>query len=51
MRVLIKIGMRQEGYLREYEWSKGEWQDRLLFAMLDREMMQMQFLSMESEKV
>mgnify|MGYP005840995677 CR=1 FL=1 len=51
MRVLIKIGMRQEGYLREYEWSKGEWQDRLLFAMLDREMMQMQFLSMEAEKV
>ncbi|TBR57839.1 N-acetyltransferase [Mastigocladus laminosus UU774] len=51
MRVLIKIGMRQEGYLREYEWSRGEWQDRLLFAMLDREMMQMQLLGIETEKV
>ncbi len=51
MRVLIKVGMRQEGYLREYEWSRGEWQDRLLFAMLDREMMQMQLLNIELEKV
>jgi RimJ/RimL family protein N-acetyltransferase len=50
MRVLVKIGMRQEGYLREYEWIKGKWQDSLLYAILDREMMQIQFLSIEADK-
>ncbi|MDM9382145.1 GNAT family protein [Chlorogloeopsis sp. ULAP01] len=45
MRVLIKICMRQEGYLREYELIKGQWRDALLFALLEREMMQIQFLS------
>ncbi|MHC5828287.1 MAG: GNAT family N-acetyltransferase, partial [Nostoc sp.] len=24
-RVLQKIGMQQEGYLREHHWIKGEW--------------------------
>ncbi|MBW4596397.1 MAG: GNAT family N-acetyltransferase [Brasilonema angustatum HA4187-MV1] len=42
MRILVKIGMRQEGYLREYEWVKGEWQDSLLYAIVDREWIQMQ---------
>lgn len=42
MRVLIKTGMRQEGYLREYEWIKGEWRDMILFAIVDREWIQMQ---------
>jgi [ribosomal protein S5]-alanine N-acetyltransferase len=42
MRVLVKSGMRQEGYLREYEWVKGEWRDMLLYAMLEREWIQRQ---------
>lgn len=35
--VLHKIGMKQEGGLREKEWIKGEWHDHLLFAILDHE--------------
>jgi RimJ/RimL family protein N-acetyltransferase len=45
MRVLIKIGMRQEGYMREYEFIKGEWRDCVLFAILKREMIHIQLLS------
>ncbi|NMG07603.1 GNAT family N-acetyltransferase [Brasilonema sp. UFV-L1] len=47
MRILVKIGMRQEGYLREYEWVKGEWRDRLLYAILEREWIQMQIRNVE----
>jgi [ribosomal protein S5]-alanine N-acetyltransferase len=48
-RVLVKIGMRQEGYLRESEWIKGEWRDSLLYAIVVRELMQMQIRSIEFE--
>jgi ribosomal-protein-alanine N-acetyltransferase len=36
-RVLEKIGMRQEGHLRENEWMKGRWWDTLLYAILAHE--------------
>ena len=36
-RVLEKIGMRQEGHLRENEWMKGRWWDTLLYAILEHE--------------
>lgn len=47
MRILVKIGMRQEGYLREYEWVKGEWRNSLLYAILEREWIQMQIRDVE----
>lgn len=31
-RVLAKIGMRREGYLRQHLLIRGQWRDRLLFA-------------------
>jgi len=36
-RVLEKIGMRQEGRLREHEWMQGRWWDTLLYAILEQE--------------
>ena len=36
-RVLEKLGLRQEGRLREKEYFKGQWWDTLLFAILDYE--------------
>jgi [ribosomal protein S5]-alanine N-acetyltransferase len=36
-RVLQKIGMQKEGYLREHKWSKGMWHDSLLSAMSERD--------------
>jgi RimJ/RimL family protein N-acetyltransferase len=36
-RVLEKIGMQQEGHLRENEWMKGRWWNTLVYAILDRE--------------
>lgn len=36
-RVLEKIGMRQEGHLRENEWMKDRWWDTLVYGILDRE--------------
>jgi len=36
-RVLEKIGMRQEGHLRENERMRGKWRDTLVYAILDRE--------------
>jgi [ribosomal protein S5]-alanine N-acetyltransferase len=36
-RVLEKVGMRQEGYLREKEYYRGRWWDQRLFAILDHE--------------
>ena len=35
--VLEKIGMRQEGHLRENEWMKGRWWDTLLYAIVEHE--------------
>ena len=36
-RVMEKIGMRQEGYLRESEWMKDRWWDTLVYAILEYE--------------
>ncbi len=36
-RVLEKLGLRQEGRVRESEWMKGRWWDTLLYGILDRE--------------
>lgn len=33
-RVLAKVGMQQEGRLRENQWMKGRWWDSLVFAIL-----------------
>jgi RimJ/RimL family protein N-acetyltransferase len=35
--VLHRLGMRQEAYLRENEWFKGEWTDEIDFAILASE--------------
>ena len=35
--VLARLGMRQEGHLRESSWAKGEWTDDLLYGLLRRE--------------
>ena len=37
VRVLVKLGMRQEAHLIENAWIKGAWVDSLLYAILDRE--------------
>lgn len=37
IRVLDRLGLRREGHFRESTWSRGEWTDDLLFAMLRRE--------------
>jgi len=39
VRVLEAVGMRREGHLVGSTWSKGEWTDDLLFAILRREWM------------
>ncbi|MGF7237545.1 MAG: GNAT family N-acetyltransferase [Frankia sp.] len=36
-RLATRLGMRQEAHLRSNEWFKGEWSDKLVFAMLDEE--------------
>lgn len=36
-RVLQKVGMQQEGRLRENEWIKGLWWDTLMFGILEQE--------------
>jgi [ribosomal protein S5]-alanine N-acetyltransferase len=35
--VLEKLGLQQEGHLRENRWMKGRWWDTLLYGILDRE--------------
>ncbi len=35
--VLQRLGMRQEGHLRESTWAKGEWTDDLLYGLLHYE--------------
>jgi RimJ/RimL family protein N-acetyltransferase len=37
VRVLEKLGMRQEGHLRENEFFKGHFWDTLIYGMLDEE--------------
>lgn len=37
VRVMEKVMMVREGHLREYRWQKGQWVDRLLYAILDHE--------------
>ena len=37
VRVLTKLGMQQEGRLRENEYFKGQWWDQLIFAILEHE--------------
>lgn len=32
-----RLGMRREAHLVENEWVKGEWNDELVYAILDRE--------------
>ena len=36
-RVMERLGMRREAHLIENEFTKGEWTDGLVYAMLDRE--------------
>jgi RimJ/RimL family protein N-acetyltransferase len=35
--LLTRLGMRQEAHLREFEFSKGEWCDELVFGLLATE--------------
>jgi [ribosomal protein S5]-alanine N-acetyltransferase len=37
VRVMEKLGMRQEAHFRENAFIKGEWCDSLIYAILDRE--------------
>lgn len=36
-RLAARLGMRQEAYLVENEWFKGEWSDEIDFALLQKE--------------
>jgi RimJ/RimL family protein N-acetyltransferase len=37
IRVLEKLGMRYEGYLREQKRCRGEWRDTVIYALLAHE--------------
>ena len=37
VRVMEKLGMRQDGRLRETRWLNGEWWDEYVYAILERE--------------
>ena len=37
IRVMAKLGMRQEAHLRENEFVKGEWTDEIVYALLAEE--------------
>lgn len=37
VRVMEKLGMRQDGVLRETRWLHGEWWDEYVYAILDKE--------------
>jgi RimJ/RimL family protein N-acetyltransferase len=37
LRVAEKVGLRREGHFVETTWTKGEWADSVVFALLDRE--------------
>ena len=36
-RVMVKIGMKYEGHLREHKFAKGKWRDSLLYSILENE--------------
>jgi [ribosomal protein S5]-alanine N-acetyltransferase len=36
-RVLISVGMKKEGYIREHKLVKGLWRDSLLYSILEQE--------------
>ena len=36
-RVCQRLGMRQEGHLRQHSWLKGEWGDLVLYGILEDE--------------
>lgn len=38
--LMKRLGMQQEGYLREHLWYKGKFHDSLLFSILVEEMLQ-----------
>jgi RimJ/RimL family protein N-acetyltransferase len=48
-RVLEKCGFEREGHLREHLWTKGQWRDSLLYAILDYEWAQRNGKSIELE--
>ncbi|MBN1583272.1 MAG: GNAT family N-acetyltransferase [Anaerolineae bacterium] len=50
-RVLTKLGMRQEGRLRDKDYYKGRWWDRLLFAILEDEWHERQALDASKERI
>ena len=35
--ILVRLGLRREGHLRQSSWAKGEWTDDLLYALLREE--------------
>jgi RimJ/RimL family protein N-acetyltransferase len=37
VRIAEKLGMRREAWLVENVWSKGEWCDSVIYALLERE--------------
>lgn len=37
VRVMEKLGMRQDGRLRETRWLNGAWWDELVYAVLDKD--------------
>jgi RimJ/RimL family protein N-acetyltransferase len=37
VRVMEKLGMHQEGRLRESRWLRGEWWDELVYAIVERD--------------
>ena len=37
VRIMSKIGMSQDGRLRETRWWNGAWQDEFVYAILDRD--------------
>jgi len=37
LRVAEKLGLRREGHFVETTWTKGEWTDTVVYALLDRE--------------
>jgi ribosomal-protein-alanine N-acetyltransferase len=41
--VMEKIGMQQEGHIREHKLAKGKWRDSLLYAILDHEWMKQKY--------
>jgi RimJ/RimL family protein N-acetyltransferase len=44
IRVLQKLGRRQEGQLRDKEYFKGRYWDQLVFSILEREWRALQWM-------